>query len=288
MRLHEACARGQRRWPHVEAFYDRTWGDFQMTPHTHTWCEVMYVFQGVCQVVLTGVEPILMRAGDYIFLDAGVEHQLLTDAGRPCSMLNVEFSLAELREGAHSLRQLAETSADFAEIVHQAAPTLMGSDLHGQLFRAMDMLLAGLLTPNEQPALRATEMALFLLRLAQVAAESRQRVGPLRYIRDAVAYMQHHYAEKITVPMIAKKAGISADYLGHLFKAYLGGTVWGYLSRIRNDHAATLLLRSQSTLDDIALEVGYGSRQQLTRCFRAQFGLSPFAYRKRHQKPSPV
>lgn len=283
MRLYEACTASQQRWPRIEAYYDRTWRDFQMMPHIHTWCEAMYVFQGACQVVLTGQPPLLMRAGDYIFLDAGVEHQLLTDAKKPCAMLNVEFSLARAEDGLHSLRQLADTSDAFAALVRHGEPVFFGNDLHGQLFRAMDMLLSGLVAPEEQPALRATEMALFLLRLGQVAGENRRRVGPLRYIQDAVSYMQHNYAEKITIAHIAGQAGVSADYLSHLFQAHLGETVGKYLARIRNDHAATLLLRSRDTLDAIALEVGYGSRQQLTRCFTAQFGLSPYAYRKRHE-----
>lgn len=282
MTFYQACGSRHHHWPHVEAFYDRTWGAFQMRMHTHTWCEVMYVFSGACEIVYGDDITLRLRSGDYIFFDAGVPHRLLTQEDIPCTMLNVEFSFAP-SDDVFSLRQLAAQSGELAGMLHAGEAVLRGNDLRGQLFRAMDLLLQSLCTGQQKDhVLVRTEMMLFLLRLAQVVQENRQLVGTVRYVKQAVAYIQHHFSEQLTLPRLAQNAGIHPDYLSHLFKAYTGETPMRYLARIRNDHAATLLLRSTLTLDSIAQEAGYASRQQLARSFKQQFGISPMAYRKRH------
>lgn len=284
MRFREACLSKTPLWPKVEAFYDRTWGDFQMKQHEHTWCELMYVFSGACRISYGDEPPARLHTGDYIFLDAGVRHRLMTDAATPCTMLNVEFSFAESEDSLFSLQHLGGICGDFSSLLARHTPVLLGNDLEGQLFRAMDMLVLGLSSKEARDgALGQAEMMIFLMRLAQVTVKNRARVGAVRYVQQAVAFIQHNYAEKLSVGDIAAHAGISPDYLGHLFRVYLGETVLNYCIRVRNDHAATLLQRSGARLDDIALEVGFTSRQQLTRHFRAQFGMSPFAYRKRYR-----
>lgn len=277
--LEAACRSGQALWPRVEAYYDRTWGTFQMQPHVHTWCEVMYVFSGACEVVHGEEETLRMRAGDFVFLDAGVRHRLLTRGDIPCTMLNLEFSFAPSGDAAFSLGALAGSMPALGAL----SPVEHGGDLRGQLFRAMDLLVQGLSTGGEAAGVpHRAEMLLFLVRLAQAVADGRQQPGAVGHVRRAVAHIQHHYDERVTLPRLAAALGIHPDHLSHLFRAYMGETPMRYLARVRNDHAATLLLRTGMTLDSIAGEVGYASRQQLTRSFRQQFGMPPQAYRKRH------
>lgn len=293
--FYQAMRAKEPLWPKVEAYYSRTWNAFQMEMHAHeSRCEVMYVFSGDCTVEYedaAGTQSTRMRAGDFVFLDVGMKHRLLTPPNEPCTMLNVEFSFAPMPYGMHTLRGLAEGSEDLRAFAERQQPVLFGSDLRGGLFRAMDALVLGLLPKRrpEEEALRRAEMALFLLRLAQAAALCEDKVAAVGYVRRAVLYLNHHYNEPLTLKAIAARVKISPDYLSRVFRENMGESVLSFLTRARCDRAATLLERSGTALEDIAAEVGYGSRQQLTRCFRRQFGVSPSEYRRgkrpRAQKP---
>ena len=39
--LYEICAGGAEVWPHVEAYYSKTWKNYRMRPHAHEACELM-------------------------------------------------------------------------------------------------------------------------------------------------------------------------------------------------------------------------------------------------------
>jgi AraC family transcriptional regulator len=48
---------------------------------------------------------------------------------------------------------------------------------------------------------------------------------------------------------------------------------------LRIDHAKELLRRTQLSVTEVALRVGYGSSQTLAREFRKEVGVSPTQYR---------
>lgn len=282
--LYEAIRSGRELWPRVEAHYAKQWVNFQMRPHAHERCEVMYVFSGACAVSWGDGEPVGMRTGDFIFIDAGVPHRLIIPGGAPCTMLNVEFSFGKSEGGLFALPALCRSSADFARLARAQSRVISGSDFTGRLFRAMDDLVLELAAQVRDPAVVEAEMALFLLRLAQCARENENRVNADVYVRRTVEHIQHHFNDPLTVERLAGRAGVSAGHLGRIFKAATGETIHGFIARVRCDHAATLLARERAALDDIALQVGYASRQQLTRAFRARFGMAPREYRAQRKR----
>lgn len=60
----------------------------------------------------------------------------------------------------------------------------------------------------------------------------------------------------------------------------MGETPGAHQRRVRLDRGAWLLLNSQATVLEIALETGWESHETFTRAFRAQFGVTPSALRK--------
>ncbi len=282
--LYEICAGGAEVWPHVEAYYSKTWKNYRMRPHAHEACELMYVFRGVCRVEYPngGTE---MRSGDYIFLDSNIEHTLLTFAA-DCTMLNVEFTFAPPQD-FYTIRRLYDASAFFREMIRRGEAVFLGNDADGGLFRSLDALVLGLSAKKERdPCLCHGEMAAFLLSLAQSQWESETRVNANRYVRNTMLYIQHHFREKVTIPAIAKQFAISPDHLGRVFREATGQTIHGFLTRVRCEHAATLLLRENASLEDIAQECGFPSGQQFTRDFRRLYNITPARYRRQSQRIS--
>ncbi len=280
--LYEACARSAALWPRVEAYYSKTFLGYRMQPHAHPACELMYVFSGACRVE-TQTLSADMRTGDYIYLDAGICHNLLTpDAG--CTMLNVEFTFAPAAD-FYTMNGLCVSSPYFRRMISRGEPVFTGDDADGELFRALDTLVLGLSSKKARDScLGRGEMAAFLLALGQSVWENQTRMRGDRYVRGTQLYIRHHFQEPITLPEIAAHCGISPDHLGRVFRAGTGQTVHTFLTRVRCEHAATLLLRESDTLEEIARQCGFSSRQQFDRDFARLYTITPARYRRQKQR----
>ena len=97
--------------------------------------------------------------------------------------------------------------------------------------------------------------------------------------RLALAYMQHHYAERLSRERIASEAGVSESYLTQVFQNELGVTPWTYLARYRIAKACHALRTSDESITDIAISVGFDDPGYFSKVFRNEVGLSPREYR---------
>jgi AraC family transcriptional regulator, arabinose operon regulatory protein len=93
-------------------------------------------------------------------------------------------------------------------------------------------------------------------------------------------YVEEHAARPFRLEDVASHCGLSVSRAVHLFKEHFGDSIMGYVLRIRMAHALDLLHHSALSLEQIAAETGLGSYAYFHRVFRAQYGMSPGAYRK--------
>ncbi|MFD0671119.1 helix-turn-helix domain-containing protein [Cohnella sp. GCM10027633] len=95
-------------------------------------------------------------------------------------------------------------------------------------------------------------------------------------------YIEANASRPLRLEDVARDCGLSVSRAVHLFKEHYGTSVIGYAQQIRMAHALELLHHSPLSLEQIAAETGLGSYAYFHRIFRAQHGLSPGAYRKKH------
>jgi transcriptional regulator GlxA family with amidase domain len=89
------------------------------------------------------------------------------------------------------------------------------------------------------------------------------------------------------VNIMARKACFSRRQFHRLTLDVIGETPAAHQRRVRLDRAAWLLLTTDATVLDIALEMGWESHEVFTRAFRAQFGTTPSAFRKDRGRSLP-
>ncbi len=89
-----------------------------------------------------------------------------------------------------------------------------------------------------------------------------------------------NYAQNITLRDLAGKYYVNSSYLGQLFKKRYGVSFKDYLSGIRIDEAASLLLKTDKKITEIAEEVGYHDTDYFINRFIAIKGCTPSKYRK--------
>jgi AraC-like DNA-binding protein len=100
-----------------------------------------------------------------------------------------------------------------------------------------------------------------------------------RLVRQAMAYIHEHYAEPISRTDLAQHVALSEDYLTACFRKELGVTPITYVIRFRVNQAQQLLLDTDKTITEIALDVGFSDSGYFSRVFRREVGLSPTDYR---------
>jgi transcriptional regulator GlxA family with amidase domain len=103
------------------------------------------------------------------------------------------------------------------------------------------------------------------------------QVGPAT-LRRALAYIDAHAGEPITVADIAAGAGVGARALQYAFAGHQGTTPMGHLARVRLERAHRDLQAADPELDtvgQIALRWGFAKRSRFAAAYRRTYGVNP-------------
>lgn len=99
----------------------------------------------------------------------------------------------------------------------------------------------------------------------------------LQEIKD---YLDNHFAEKITLDLLAERFYINKFYLTRVFKEQFGQSVTNYLVQLRITQAKRLLRFSDLSIESIAQECGLNDANYFSRLFKRVEGVSPGEYRR--------
>jgi AraC family transcriptional regulator len=103
--------------------------------------------------------------------------------------------------------------------------------------------------------------------------------GPHPAVTAAIAHIEARLADPLTVPAVARAAGVSHNHLTRLFRAATGDTVVAYIRRRRMERARHLLRESTLSIPGIAGAVGIPDLQAFNKACRRELGISPRAVR---------
>ncbi|ENH97739.1 two component AraC family transcriptional regulator [Gracilibacillus halophilus YIM-C55.5] len=99
-------------------------------------------------------------------------------------------------------------------------------------------------------------------------------------IQQALAFIDEHFAEELTLKTVADEVHLNASYLSALFKEELQLTFSEYITRKRVQQAKKLLLSSDLTITEIAEQIGYHTSKYFIKIFKQYEQMTPNVYRK--------
>jgi AraC family transcriptional regulator len=105
-------------------------------------------------------------------------------------------------------------------------------------------------------------------------------LGPAQF-RRAVEYMHAHLSKDISLQGVAAAAGLSPFHFSRMFKRSAGLTPHQYLIRLRLERAKDLLLRTQDSVAEIALESGFCDQSHFAMHFKRVYGITPRAFSRK-------
>ena len=116
--------------------------------------------------------------------------------------------------------------------------------------------------------------------ISHVTARTSLRVRGVPAWLVRVRELLHDECEaRLSLPTLADAAGVHPGHLARAFRLHFGTSVATYARERRLRQAARAIIRSQSTIVEIALQYGFCDQSHFDRAFRRRFGWSPSSFR---------
>jgi two-component system response regulator YesN len=97
---------------------------------------------------------------------------------------------------------------------------------------------------------------------------------------DVMRLIRNHYAEDLTLQMIAEKINVNYSYLSRSIKKETDRNFRDLLREIRLEEARKKLIHSDLRAYEVAYAVGFKDPQHFSEAFKQQYGKGPSAYRE--------
>lgn len=247
---------------------------YAITPnHTHPAYSFIYYFQPTNGVMI-GDELIAFDLSDGRCLCAispDVTHQEIPeDSFQSYVAVMIDRSFFEGAAEAY-----AYAIPIYRGEVYKPHPELLG------LLRCF-MLAAGEKAQANGELLNSLSVAITHFILKSILPENEELI-PLydRFEVDrSIAYINSHFADKITVNELAGQVNLSAGHFSRVFKSVTGSGPIDFLNLIRLQKARHMLIYQNASLTEIALQCGFNTSSYFSYCFIEKYKMTPSAYRQ--------
>lgn len=99
-------------------------------------------------------------------------------------------------------------------------------------------------------------------------------------VRPALEYIRDHYAMPMKVAQIASVCHMSESHFRRLFEENIGMTPVEYLNQVRVKKACDMIKKTGSSMEEIAVKVGFTTTSTFNRNFKRVTGVSPYQWKK--------
>lgn len=234
-------------------------------PHIHDAYELLFLTRGEANYTVDGKTYYLTRGSLVIT--------------RPMSVHSITFHTAAEYERYDILFDADILSSDICALLPDTLDVVSfaGNSIISELFRKMDYYCANLSGQTLNAVLKhLTEEVLVNVSIAacQVEQNSEYTANPL--VKHAVAYIDRHLTQALSVEQICAQLHITQSYLLHLFKKHLNISPKKYIMSKRLA-TAQMALRAGAKPVDVYKQCGFFDYSTFFRAYRNHFGHSPSA-----------
>jgi AraC-like DNA-binding protein len=271
----------QPGYPFTLEYVKRT-GPFTMdSDHYHAYYEMYYLLSGERYYFIRD-KSYHIRKGDLVFINKRELHKT-----------------SAVKESPEHERVVIYFDESFLNKAYGQNAGLLQSPFHQEdpvcRFQVKDQMKAERLVTNmlqelkDRPAGYEINMqhgiAELMLLAARHTLSNEAAFAPLstplhQKMSEIARFINNHYAEPVSLPMLAGQFHISPYYLSRMFKKAIGLTMSEYVNLIRIKAAEQLLLETDRTVTDVASAVGYDNFSHFGKMFKKVTKVSPRAYRK--------
>lgn len=253
--------------------------------HWHEFFELAFVLSGEGRQVLNGNGSPLARGTLFLLTPADI-HELYGVSEAPCLHYNLIFSDEAMSEELRRLLFMHVNGARVCQIPECEFERIrseferIGTELEDIKRIGASLVVRGAIERLLVELIRRT---------GGTAGPGPERVSQQEdAVRRAIAHMQIHFREPLTLERAAGIANLSPNYFSRCFRDFTGVTFQRHLQTLRLSFARSLLAGSALPITDICYASGFNTLPHFERAFKSAFGLPPRLYRKGHRKDLPA
>jgi transcriptional regulator GlxA family with amidase domain len=130
----------------------------------------------------------------------------------------------------------------------------------------------------------ARHMVLFLRRpggQSQFSSQLAAQAADKQPIRELVAWISEHLDADLSIPVLARRAGMSDRNFSRVFSKQVGMTPARFVARLRLQAAKATLEATSDKVETVASRAGFKGGDALRRQLRLELGATPRVYRAR-------
>jgi len=137
---------------------------------------------------------------------------------------------------------------------------------------------------------RATDLDELLFKLNDILTNFINRVSATKEkkkkikIRKITDYINQNFTRKMKSEEVANIGGLSTSRCLHLFKEEKGLSLSEYIKKLRIDYGKYLLLNSDISLADCAIEAGFFDQSHFTKTFKQVERMTPSQFRRKYKR----
>jgi len=98
-------------------------------------------------------------------------------------------------------------------------------------------------------------------------------------------YIQEHLFEKLEMDELIVMSRLSKYHFREVFRKVTSENIATYIQRLRIEQIANFLLSTEMTLEQIAKQTNYQTKNSLSKAFKKHFGISTTEYKKQKKQP---
>ncbi|AZV56186.1 response regulator [Clostridium sp. AWRP] len=98
-------------------------------------------------------------------------------------------------------------------------------------------------------------------------------------IKTAIKYIDNNYTQDIKLNTVANFVHLNPQYLSRYFKQKMGVTFTQYITNLRLENAKKLLVNTDKSITQIAMEVGYTDIAYFSKVFFKNENKSPYKFK---------
>ncbi|WP_339286536.1 AraC family transcriptional regulator [Paenibacillus sp. FSL E2-0201] len=239
--------------------------------HWHNDLELVYVFEGSIRMGINS-ETRVLEAGDMAICSSGDIHYYESkDGSSKIMMVIFNPSLIGFPGGWPLNVRLTSPFIDKCLVIREDEVAINNrlSAIMQELMREYnqkleyhEQLIIGLL--HEWSGLILRHVPLDKIN----PQKDKRRITNMKVMQEVLEYLDVNYMHSITLADAARQANMSLFYFSRFFKSISGMSYIVYLSNIRVNQAEQLLLTTDKSILEIALECGFTNIRTFNRVFK--------------------
>lgn len=252
--------------------------------HFHQYYEIFYLKTGDC-IYSVNSSLYHLSAGDVFIVAPGEPHCTRYEGPVPCER-TIVCCMPEVIPEAYWQRH-----PDMKKKLSYSGKVVLVEKRQRRMEALLDRMLEENSIPDEYSyEFLQLQMMTLLLNIQRdgifVYEKIRHDNSISSDIEDALRYIAQNFALPITLDEVAEQVNLTPTYLSRKFKKFTGTTFKEYVNHIRIRQAKQMLLTTDDTITQIALNCGFNSSNYFKDCFRRRNGVSPSVFRKQSKNHS--